>query len=107
MSTRARIGVLKKDGTVESIMLYQDAYPDYAGGMLARYYTDEKKIADLLALGNLFALASSPQKCKAEQNSTFQTFNSVASYINKSQGDLLDYLYIYVDGEWKYMEMNL
>lgn len=105
MSTRARIGVLKEDGKVESIVLYQDGYPDYAGGMLARYYTDEKKIADLLALGNLFALASSPQKCKAEQNSTFRTFSSVASYINKSQGDCLDYLYIYVDGEWKYMEM--
>lgn len=106
MSTRARIGVLKEDGTVDSIVLFQDGYPDYAGGMLARYYTDEKKIAELLALGNLFFLASSPQKCRAEQNSTFQTFSSVASYINKSQGDFLDYLYIYIDGEWKYMEMN-
>lgn len=47
MSTRARIGVLKEDGKVESIDLYQDGYPEYAGGMLAKHYENEKKIADL------------------------------------------------------------
>lgn len=106
MSTRARIGVLKENGKVESIDLYQDGYPEYAGGMLAKHYENEKKIADLLALGNLFALASSPKQCRFEQNSKSQTFNSVVSYINKSQWDFLDYLYIYVEGEWKYMEMH-
>jgi hypothetical protein len=56
MATRSRIGIENENGRVESIYCHWDGYPDNNGKMLARHYTDVKKIKSLIALGDISIL---------------------------------------------------
>ena len=38
MSTRSRIGILKNNGSIESIYCHLDGYPEWVGKKLYRYY---------------------------------------------------------------------
>ena len=40
MSTRSRIGILKSNGSIESIYCHLDGYPEWVGKKLYRYYND-------------------------------------------------------------------
>lgn len=53
MSTRCYIGILRNDGTVESIYCHNDGYLDWTGYVLNNHYKDLKKIEELIKLGNI------------------------------------------------------
>lgn len=53
MSTRCYIGILRSDGTVESIYCHNDGYLDWTGYVLNNHYKDLKKIEELIKLGNI------------------------------------------------------
>ena len=68
MSTRARIGILNKDGTVESIYCHHDGYlTGGVGEMLYMHYNTEEKVRELLKQGDLDALAADPKDCDTFQ----------------------------------------
>lgn len=63
MSTRSRIGVIRKQGgskspTVESIYCHFDGYPEGVGQMLLDHWTDFEDINRLIDLGDLSSLGS-------------------------------------------------
>lgn len=53
MSTRSRIGILKKNGSIESIYCHLDGYPEWVGKKLYRYYNNQEKINNLIKLGDI------------------------------------------------------
>ena len=52
MSTSAFVGKENPDGTVTSITVYSDGYPQYMFKMLKKNYSDPKKVDKLIALGD-------------------------------------------------------
>ena len=48
MATRSRIGMVKDDGTVESIYCHFDGYPSNNGKILKEHYADKSKVEKLL-----------------------------------------------------------
>ena len=57
MSTRSRIGMVMDDGKVISIYCHWDGYVQNNGQILLKHYTDKEKVARLIALGDISALA--------------------------------------------------
>jgi len=57
MGTRSRIGIRNADDTVDSIYCHWDGYPEHNGRLLVEHYTDEAKVRELIALGDLSSLA--------------------------------------------------
>jgi len=53
MSTKGRIGIVKSDGTVESVYCSHECYPSGVGATLLAHYTDPKKVKQLIALGDI------------------------------------------------------
>ena len=56
MSTRSRIGILQKDGSVKSIYCHWDGYPEGVGKTLQEHYKDRKEIEKLMELGDISSL---------------------------------------------------
>ena len=56
ISTRSRIGILKRNGKVETIYCHFDGYIEYNGRMLDEFYNDLKKIKELIKLGDISSL---------------------------------------------------
>jgi len=56
MSTRSNIGILEKDKTVRMIYCHFDGYLSWVGKILLEHYTDESKVRELIALGDISSL---------------------------------------------------
>lgn len=56
MSTRCRIGIVQKDGTIKSIYCHYDGYPEGVGATLQKYYNTRKKVEKLMKLGDISSL---------------------------------------------------
>jgi hypothetical protein len=54
--THSYIGVRNTDGIVDYIYCHFDGYPEYNGEILAKHYTNDNKINELLKLGDLSIL---------------------------------------------------
>lgn len=59
MSTRSSITAKCEDGKFRSIYCHFDGYPSNVGEILQNYFSDQEKIEQLLALGDLSSLAPS------------------------------------------------
>ena len=53
MSTRARIGILLKDLSVESVYHHWDGYPEWLGVTLQEHYNTHESVAKLINGGNM------------------------------------------------------
>ena len=53
MSTRARIGLLQKDLSVESVYHHWDGYPEWLGVTLQEHYNTHESVAKLIDGGNM------------------------------------------------------
>lgn len=62
MVTRSRIGMVKDDGTVESIYCHWDGYPSHNGKILKEHYADKSKVEKLLQLGDISKLGEYLEK---------------------------------------------
>jgi hypothetical protein len=56
MGTRSTIAIQNADGTVTGIYCHWDGYLSCNGRILAENYTDEAKVRELIALGDLSSL---------------------------------------------------
>lgn len=57
MSTRCYIGIKNSDGSVDAIYCHYDGYFSYMGNMLMKNYKDEKKVRELIALGDVSSVS--------------------------------------------------
>ena len=116
-STRARIGVEKPDGSIESIYLHNDGYPDGAGKILQKHYTNPDKVQELMDLGDISSLGPEiGQKHDFNEQPRDQVNaygrdrgeSDVSSRISDSEEDFEDlskesaaeYFYLFRDGQW-------
>ena len=53
MSTRSRIGIQRKDGSIDSIYCHLDGYPEGVGIELYEHYRDRIKVNNLIDLGDI------------------------------------------------------
>ena len=128
MSTRCRIAIKNQDGSYDSIYCHNDGYPEGVGLTLANYYKDEKKVRDLLALGDISSLGQTLDYIPTFGDLDFDMFDMSkypdyrgtvhynrwlegATHAEHSKNikalrrlavhSAAEYLYIYDDGEWK------
>jgi len=106
MSTRARVGVELKDGTILSMYVNSDGYIDQLGRILFNNYTDKKDIIKLIRSGNARRIGPTINQ------STFfkekpEISNDQYSFIEMSLKTGMDFIYLYVlDNEWLYSKRN-
>ena len=55
MSTRSRIGIELKDGSILSAYHHWDGYPQWLGRILNTHYNSKQKVADLIDGGDMSA----------------------------------------------------
>ena len=55
MSTRSRIGIELKDGSILSAYNHWDGYPQWLGRILNTHYNSKQKVADLIDGGDMSA----------------------------------------------------
>ena len=53
ISTRSRIGIINKDGSIESIYCHYDGYIEGVGNILNNHYKDINRIRSLISLGDI------------------------------------------------------
>ena len=57
MSTRSKIGILRKDGSVDHVYSHWDGYPEHNGVVLIENYNNINKMNELIRNGLLIAFA--------------------------------------------------
>ena len=108
MSTRCRIGILNEDGSVDSIYCHFDGYPEGVGTELIESWTNEGNIRELIKLGNISSLGDCLLKCDAyirdrgedEEGNLARHDESMAEYIKQGENIWIEFLYLWVNGEW-------
>lgn len=113
MATRSRIGIENADGTFTSIYCHWDGYPNHNGRILIEHYTDEAKIRQLMALGDLSTLGteigekhdfneSNKRWCTAYGRDRGE--ENVSSMVHEDEAAFLacaeEYTYLFRNGEW-------
>ena len=56
MGTRSKIGILRRDGSVDHIYCHWDGYPEYNGSYLYDHYSNINKLNQLIKLGDMSSL---------------------------------------------------
>ena len=65
MGTRSFIGIEMPSGSILAIYCHWDGYPEGVGKTLLENYTDREKIMELLRLGDISSLSSTPEYTEA------------------------------------------
>lgn len=71
MSTNSRIGIIRSDGSVDSIYCHWDGYYEHNGLILFNEYQDLNKINSLIKLGAISYLGENVEPC-TDQNHSFK-----------------------------------
>lgn len=128
MSTRSRIAKENPDHTYISIYCHYDGYPEHVGKLLKEYYKDEKKVSELISLGDLSCLekeinpdptkkhnfdSPQPAVCLYYHRDRGEEWEEVKPVESKTLDDLrvlgedtwAEYIYVYtLDHEWKLLK---
>jgi hypothetical protein len=119
MATRGTIAIQNEDGTVTGIYTHWDSYLSHNGRILQNHYTDETKVRELIALGDLSCLGedigvkvdfedhvSHKGQCVAygrdrgETNIEPRTCHNWRQFIAEN-GQEYDYLYDVAEQRWR------
>ena len=127
MSTRSNIAILNNDGTVTAIYCHWDGYVEYNGRILSEHYQEVEKVKELISGGDLSSLR---QKIKPAGEHSFEnpqedvciyyhrdrdeqweqtkpkTYESIIQLYEELEDSWIEYLYIYIGGDWYYLCIN-
>ena len=120
MSTHSAIGILNEDGTISAVYCHNNGYPSGSkfdvGVLLQKHYHDEKKVLELMQLGDLSELGKdvnpdpavehtwdNPQegvtiayhRDRGDELIPASTFDSVADYVKHAKQLDAEFLYLY------------
>lgn len=107
MATRARIGVLRPDGRVESIYNHYDGYIEGGLGDALKTFTNPQDIDELIKLGNRRGLYKEIHGTPYDWRDKKDLYNEPSSFYNNEQeffdddNEYLDYKYLYKNGSWQ------
>ena len=105
MATRSAIGYTLLTGEVRGIYCHWDGYVEHNGKILLESYTDAAKIAAMVELGDMSALAAEIADCiyygrdRGETDVDAQNYNDVDEYVTH-YADVCDYMYLWNGNEW-------
>ena len=107
MSTRSNIAIQKPDGTILSIYVHSDGYPDGVGDCLINNYKTYISAEKLFRYGDASYLGSTLKECSfyhrdwkrdldpAHVHKNFESFKKYYA------GDVfIEFVYLYKDGQW-------
>lgn len=116
MGTRSNIVKVNADETVSVIYCHWDGYPEGVGNTLLEHYTDESKVDELIALGDLSSLGREVGTIRNDFDNPDRDicvaygrdrgdFGTKASHLPTLNGYLKDdawieYVYVYHNGTW-------
>jgi len=112
MATRSAIGYKLPTGEVRGIYSHWDGYVEHNGKILIESYTDAAKIAAMVELGDLSALAAEIADCvyygrdKGESDVATQTYNDVDDFVTH-YADGCEFMYLWNGNEWIVTQGNL
>lgn len=106
MSTNARIGILNKDKSTDSIYLHWDGYPSHVTPILLRSYNTPEKIRELISFGDISILGDNvtkPDKSKPHSFNNPQP-NTVVAYHRDRQEPWYDTKPLHTENKKKLLE---
>lgn len=103
MATRSLIGIKLNDNIVKTIYCHWDGYPEHNGAILMNHYNTPAAITALMELGDLSALAETPDQCTAYHRDRKEPWHMVepremnaSTVVKDAERDYgVDYVYIY------------
>jgi len=105
MATRSAIGYKLPTGEVRGIYCHWDGYVKNNGKLLQENYQAAYKIAQMVELGDMSALAAEIADCvyygrdKGESDVATQTYNDVDDFVTH-YADGVQYMYLWNGNEW-------
>ena len=125
MATRGNIAIVNGDGSITSIYVHWDSYPEYVGKLLLNHYNNVGIINELLKLGNLSNLDKNvnpteshtfdkPQdgvcvaygRERGEKDQEAIVFEDLGEFEDSASNSWADYQYLFEDGKWSYRNVN-
>ncbi|HKM40982.1 MAG TPA: hypothetical protein VJY43_00240 [Methanocorpusculum sp.] len=101
MSTRSYILIENTDGTFSGIYCHFDGYPKGVGATLLDSYRTEAKIRELIALGTLSSLSSSPETSVINHYDAKDAFPEILQSFTSGRYGGIQYRYVFTrDGDW-------
>ena len=101
MSTRCRIGIENKDGTITSIYCHYDGYPSYTGKILKENYSDEKILRELISYGDTSVIEPTLKLSKSTSYAEYGEDASIMeSDLKKFIENKQEYGYLFRNGKW-------
>ena len=119
MGTRSAIGYKTAEGKVRAKYSHYDGYPAYTGKMLQEHYTQARKIAQMVELGDQSFLAEeifpvgehsfeNPEEgCtifygrdRGESNVEAREFDTVQEFVDYYEGAGCEYFYLHTANGW-------
>ena len=118
MATRSRIGLLLDTEHVLSVYHHWDGYPSFLGVFLQQNYTTKEQIAELIDGGDISCIDSETDWNNEKVDNYVQYYNdrgekteprldlSVEDYIENKNGICEEYVYLFVNNEWKCYDLD-
>jgi len=120
MGTRSAIGYKTPEGKIRAKYSHYDGYPAYTGAMLEEHYTQARKIAQMVELGDQSFIApnvfptndthsfDTPQedvivfygRDRGETGVDAKEFDTVADFVDYYAGAGCEYFYLHTTGGW-------
>jgi hypothetical protein len=114
MATRSLIGMNLNNGITKIIYCHWDGYPEHNGQLLMNYYNSPSAVFDLMELGDLSSLDTTPAGCTAFHRDRNEPWGMVEPRDINTSGLAgvgsdygVDYVYTYNDEfEWECSRLN-
>ena len=116
--TRWFVGVEMPNGKVTSTYGHWDGYPSFLGVFLQQNYTTKEQIAELIDGGDISCIDSTTDWNNEKVDNYVQYYNdrgekteprldlSVEDYIENKNGMCEEYVYLFVNNEWKCYDLD-
>jgi len=118
MSTRARIGLELKNGSILSVYHHWDGYPEWLGRILNTHYNTRQKVADLIDGGDMSCCWTDDRwndsAVKGVYGPNYYSYRNddcpprldadLCEYLLPANGE--EYAYVFRNGEWVCYNMN-
>lgn len=103
MSTRARVGIVRPDGSILSIYTHSDGYISHHGPILLEHYDTAQKVLALIKMGDCSCLGETVDDCifykrdRGEDDSANnpKTSKNTLLFYRRSGGCNAEWMYLY------------
>ena len=114
MATRARIGLMLRDGAIVSVYHHYDGYPKWLGVFLRKNYTTDPQIAELLDGGDISCIDSDSdwnlEKCEPHVQYYNDRGENTEPRLDLNDDDFFEnneeFAYIFDDGKWTCYDLH-